>query len=172
MADYYTLLSFVIPNLDAKEKEWWKKYIGGELKIASPDWWGLDQGPYRPCSMHLETEPDGSDQLWCHSEDSADLDFLADLLFEFLKDTDTHRIIKVEWSNSCSKPRTDGFGGGAIIISKSKMIFMNTDKWLDDVGKYLDDVYDPEKPADNKVFAGATAVVDGDGSVLTVSDLC
>jgi hypothetical protein len=36
----------------------------------------------------------------------------------------------LEWSNDCSKPRVDAFGGGAALITARKVKTLNTGEWL------------------------------------------
>ena len=36
----------------------------------------------------------------------------------------------LEWSNDCSKPRVDAFGGGAAFITARKIKSINTGEWL------------------------------------------
>ena len=37
----------------------------------------------------------------------------------------------VEWSNDCSKPRTDAYGGGAALITSEEIRIITTREWLD-----------------------------------------
>jgi len=38
--------------------------------------------------------------------------------------------VEFEWSNDCSKPRVDAYGGGAVIITARKIKSMSTTEWL------------------------------------------
>jgi hypothetical protein len=52
--------------------------------------------------------------------------FIQHLLQEF--DPAGHATL--EWSNDCSKPRVDAFGGGAALITAHKVKTINTGAWL------------------------------------------
>jgi len=68
--------------------------------------------------------------LWLHSNNGgidAVCAFLQHLLHRF--DPDGH--VALEWSNDCSKPRVDAYGGGAAFITARKIKHLNTRAWLD-----------------------------------------
>ena len=56
--------------------------------------------------------------VWVRSEESGDVEYAAELTQAFLRRFDLDRIVAFEWANTCSKPRLDGFGGGAVVISR------------------------------------------------------
>lgn len=88
-----------------------------ELKDVVEDW-------------YFETEGDGM-QIWLHSSNGG-IDavnaFIQHLLERFTPD----KYVMLEWSNDCSKPRTDAYGGGAAFITPHEVKFMNTAQWIAD----------------------------------------
>ena len=75
----------------------------------------------------FDAEEDGG--LWLHSQEgglNAAASFIAYLLSKFELDI----YVTVEWANTCDKPRTDGFGGGAYLITKDTIKCMTTSEWL------------------------------------------
>ena len=61
-------------------------------------------------------------------------DFSVHVLQQILKKMAPASVphIVVEYANTCSKMRQDGFGGGAIIITRDKIHRMNTSQWVDE----------------------------------------
>ena len=43
----------------------------------------------------------------------------------------------IEWANDCSKPRIDGFGGGAVVISRLGIDYINTNVWVQQISKLV-----------------------------------
>jgi len=67
--------------------------------------------------------------LWLHSSNGgidAVCAFIQHLLLRFAPGDH----VMLEWSNDCSKPRVDGFGGGAAFITARKIKTINTGEWL------------------------------------------
>jgi hypothetical protein len=86
-----------------------------ELKDVLEDW-------------SFETEADKTG-IWLHSMNGG-IDAVCLFVQHLLQKFDPEGTIAFEWSNDCSKPRIDAFGGGAAFITASKIISMNTSDWL------------------------------------------
>ena len=87
-----------------------------------------------PEIWNFETEAENSpDQnqygLWLHS-DNGGIDAVCEFIQHLLRKFDPKGRVSVEWSNDCSKPRTDAYGGGAAIITARKIKTMTTGEWL------------------------------------------
>jgi len=57
---------------------------------------------------------------------SPTLDQLIDTVKVMFKHTTEKEPIVIEWASTCSKPRTDGFGGGVSVIQNGKDTTINT----------------------------------------------
>lgn len=88
----------------------------------------LDLGPL------AETAGDGATTAFV----SAGTHFAPELLVRVLQHLMcTHGIegpFGFEWALTCSKPRLDGFGGGAVLIWPDRVRWLSTARWLDELG--------------------------------------
>lgn len=132
MADYYTRFSIMLEDLTDEELTWWRDRVArGEdapelvAEVERPN--DLDL-VWPPCEIEID---DTARTVWLYSVESADLEGVSYLLQEFLKDTNSDRIVPLEWSNDCSRPRLDAYGGGAMVMSRDRTVFMTTGKWAD-----------------------------------------
>ncbi len=142
MADYFTQFSFVIP-VTPEQGDWIAQVhaLAPELIGRAEDGEAREniEGPQDmvlaalglaenrsgdPC---LQVAHDGKDgTVWVGSEDLGDVDYTADLVQAFLKRFDLDLVVSFEWANTCSKPRLDAFGGGAVVISRRNADWFNT----------------------------------------------
>jgi len=58
-----------------------------------------------------------ADEAYFYEEEGANLDIVASFISTFLREHNRKDVVLLQWADSCSKPRTDEFGGGAIAIS-------------------------------------------------------
>jgi len=72
--------------------------------------------------------PDGWG-LWLHSS-SGGIDAVCAFLQHLLQRFDPAGHVALEWSNDCSKPRVDAYGGGAALITAGRISHLNTGAWL------------------------------------------
>jgi hypothetical protein len=77
----------------------------------------------------FETEKDGDNSIWLHS-DSGGIDAVCAFIQHLLQKFDPKGRVEFEWSDDCSKPRTDAYGGGAAIVTAKEIRTMNTSQWL------------------------------------------
>ena len=137
MADYFTNFSLVLELPDQAAQEY-------ALKLAEDAAsWPLDeQIPTDfPASLaevleiwNFETEAQGSLEqgkygIWLHSNDGG-IDAVCAFIQHLLRKFQPAGRVEFEWSNDCSKPRTDAYGGGAAIITARKIKTMTTGEWL------------------------------------------
>lgn len=123
MADYYTHVSLVVGPMPQVERDWLEALL---TKVdAEPD---FENALYCPWEFQPAGAPDQF-TLWVHSDESVNLDVLSDLLSSYLERFHPDRAIVLEWSNTCSKPRPDGFGGGICVITGAQTHWMNTGTW-------------------------------------------
>ena len=140
MADYFTNFSLILELPDQSAQE----YALNLAQQATDMRFGEDPPKITadfPASLvdvlelwHFETESQGSLEqgkygIWLHSSDGgidAVCMYIQHLLWKFNPDG----RMEFEWSNDCSKPRTDAYGGGAAIITAKKIKTMTTGEWL------------------------------------------
>jgi len=151
MADYFTQFSFVIP-VTPEQGNWFTQVhslapelIGhtedGEVpeNIEGPQdvvlaALGLaEKRDGDPCLQVVHDNKEGT--VWVGSEDSGDVDYTADLVQAFLRRFDLDRVISFQWANTCSRPRLDAFGGGALVISRRNADWLNTGTFVETAAK-------------------------------------
>jgi hypothetical protein len=74
-------------------------------------------------------DPSNGRGLWLHSSDGG-IDAVCAFIQHLLGRFAPKRHVTLEWSNDCSKPRVDAFGGGAAIITARKIKSISTGEWL------------------------------------------
>jgi len=140
MADYFTNFSLVLELPDESALT----YALNLAQQAADMRFGEDPPnlpPDFPASLVdvleiwiFETEAQGSlDQgkygIWLHSGDGG-IDAACAFIQHLLRKFNPSGRVEFEWSNDCSKPRTDAYGGGAAIITARKIKSMTTGEWL------------------------------------------
>lgn len=140
MADYFTNFSLVLDLPDQSAQQYALKVareaadmrFGEEPPELPPDF---------PASLVdvleiwlFETEVQGSLEqdkygIWLHSGDGG-IDAACAFIQHLLRKFNPAGCVEFEWSNDCSKPRTDAYGGGAAIITARKIKSMTTYEWL------------------------------------------
>jgi len=136
MANYYTNFSLVITLKDTAEQQY-------ALELASKaarHFWDEGEQPsptdvpeefvnlLEDWSFHVE--PDNDTGIWVHS-DSGGIDAACAFIQHLLKKFNLEKRLSFEWSNDCSQPRVDAYGGGAAIITAEKILTMSTSQWLE-----------------------------------------
>ena len=130
MADYFTNFSFIHPLKEDREYalnlftnacsgRWDQEALPADfpaaLKEVLEDW-----------HFELETCDAG---LWLHSQ-SGGIDAVCAFVQHLLQKFNSSECVTFQWSDDCSQPRTNAYGGGAAIITTSEIKTMNTSDWL------------------------------------------
>ena len=119
MADYYTEYSAEIDELTDDEIKWLEaRFKDIEEAGADDDVDDLGQVELR----------DGT--LWFCAEESGDPRAVAEFVRDFLKRFRPNDSFSLEYALTCSKPRLDGFGGGAVFVTAVEIEHMDTAAWL------------------------------------------
>lgn len=105
MANYYTLFSLEVEGTQ-EQRAWLYDALTNAEDYA------------------CEVEEQG-EKLWIYSEENCDLDIVASVLADYQEKYHLDDPIVLEWANTCSKLRTDGFGGGAVAIHKGTLEWFN-----------------------------------------------
>ncbi len=139
MADYFTNFSLIVPLPSADAQQYaldlahqaFHLFLGEEVPNDTTDDfpaalrdvvedWQFDTDP---------SDPSSGPGLWLHSSDGG-IDAVCAFLQHLLQKFDPTGHVALEWSNDCSKPRIDAFGGGAALITARKIKTINTGEWL------------------------------------------
>ncbi len=135
MADYFTNFSLIVPlPSEAAQKE--------ALDLAHQAFLihvGEDMPDDFPTSLRdvvedwqFDTDPSGLSDgwgVWLHSSDGG-IDAVCAFIHHLLQRFDPTGHVGLEWSNDCSKPRVDAYGGGAALITAAKIKHISTGQWL------------------------------------------
>lgn len=135
MADYFTNFSFIVPlptaeaqkyaldlaqqAANAKSGDEMPDNIPAFIQQESEDW-------------HFSTEAEhetGGWGLWLHSTNGG-IDAVCTFIQHLLKKFAPEGKVTFEWSNDCTKPRLDAYGGGAAIITAEEIKSIHTAQWL------------------------------------------
>jgi hypothetical protein len=135
MADYFTNFSLIL-QLPAEAA---RKYALDLAHQAACIHQGDDIPDGFPASLRevledWQFETDAADPsdgwgLWLHSENGG-VDAVCAFVQHLLQRFDPCGSAAVEWSNDCSKPRVDAYGGGAALVTATKIKGINTGQWL------------------------------------------
>lgn len=139
MADYFTTFSFEISKKDVdfslediaqlidayREREYDNLPTWYKDKFSIDDFGEDTVEEYMNIGYRLE-----NDFLWIYSKEYPNIDSLASIIHSVMKHYNSKKYISFEYAFTCSKPRTDGFGGGAAFINSSEIKFFNTDNWI------------------------------------------
>lgn len=120
MANNYTSFSFQVkcPSEEAANTLEDLLAKAMESEDADRDWL---------CLEHAEAE---GDTVWIAEEEGTDLEYLADVLQDYLQHNDPEGSIGFSWAEACSKLRVDEFGGGAVFITHDNQVWLNSYHWL------------------------------------------
>ena len=122
MADYYQHVSFCVDApLDAAQ--WIMERI---------ETYDEDNEPPSGVAVELqEPRSDGTREVWIHDADGyPDIDRIIRILAEAQEKFKLQEIWSFEWGNDCSKPRTDAYGGGCVVIADGEAKWMTTGDWI------------------------------------------
>ena len=135
MADYFTNFSLLVPLPDEAAQ----KYALDLASAASSAQMGDEPADDLPDSIkeviedwQFDIEADQSSGglgLWLHSQYGG-IDAACAFIQHLLQKFNPQGCVTFEWSNDCSKPRVDAFGGGAAIVTAQEIKTISTWGWL------------------------------------------
>jgi hypothetical protein len=152
MANNYTQFSFGIRLATDEQITWARNAVAylndvgnGQREPAEGDeFYGILYDPEEPEYIGYEVEVDQvflpsdgglATGLWFHSDESGDMERLVPFVQEFLSRFDPEGSVGASWADTCSAPRVDEFGGGAVYITAEGTEWMSTYQWLADRAK-------------------------------------
>jgi len=133
MADYFTEFSLVM-DVSESEKRWIDRFLDLSKTL-------IDESSYETIAVkYRDSRSDADLEAWFHSfgYQNSSLNALCELLRRFLIKFDRDDVVILEWANTCSKPRTDAFGGGAAVISRLGIDFINTTVWAEKASRQIE----------------------------------
>lgn len=128
MADYFThfscLLDVGTPERAARAIDFFVDLREEDDQADEPQFHGFD--------LSLQ-EGSESGVLWIHDDESGDVEAVIAFILRLAEELDLSGLWGFEHSNTCSRPRLDGFGGGAHLIdlgARKVIGWMNAQTWL------------------------------------------
>lgn len=70
--------------------------------------------------------------LWFYSDGNPNIELLVNAIQAVMEVHGSKSSVGFEWGYTCSKTRTDGFGGGAVFITRNSQDWLSTQGWLYD----------------------------------------
>jgi hypothetical protein len=133
MADYYTKFSVILP-LPNKEAQTYALELASKAQAQDPS--DCPKSFHDVIELwHFETVADRTPEswgIWMNSENGG-IDAVCVFIQHLLQKFDPDGRVTFEWSNDCSKPRVDAYGGGAAIITAKEIKSTNTSEWLQQI---------------------------------------
>ncbi len=126
MANYYTLLSTLFPVGSAENVApalALYRQFRDELEEAD-EWIGF--------AAQADDAP-GSADLWLHADEDADIEHVIAFALRCAEAFDLRGLWGFCWTLTCSKPRLDGYGGGAQLLDlggRRSLCWMDAEHWL------------------------------------------
>lgn len=128
MADYFTnfscLLDVGTPDKAARAVDLFVQLRDEDDESDDPQFGGFD--------LALQDGPGGS-VLWLHDDESGDVEGVIAFVLRLADDLDLTGLWGFDYSNTCSRPRVDAFGGGAHAIdlgARKSIGWISTQEWL------------------------------------------
>ncbi len=136
MADYFTNLSLLVPLPNKAAQQYALALADKAGSAVMQDDPLLDDFPADLRDViedwRFETQASSSPNdwsLWLYSQDGG-VDAVCAFIQHLLQKFDPQGYVTFEWSNDCSKPRVDAYGGGAALVTAQKIKTINTGEWL------------------------------------------
>lgn len=130
MADYHTHFSCL---LDVGTHENAVRAV--DLYNTLPDGSSFEHEPTNAFLLSIQPEHDGT-QLWIRDDDTGDPEHVIRFVMRCAATFALTGLWGLQWANSCSRPRLDGFGGGAHVLDLATgetVDWIYTDGWLSSV---------------------------------------
>ncbi len=145
VVDHYSQFSEVINNINLEEKKWleeelasWDqrsiakdekeqaqrvKQFGEERGIEGDQ---VDTWPNFEWEIRPDSENPANSGLWIYSDSYFSVDCISAAIQRFLQRFRPNYIFKMNWAETCSKPRIGAFGGGWMVVTAHDIKTGNT----------------------------------------------
>ena len=128
MADYFTHFSCLI-DVGSPEKAARALALFQSLRAADQDADDLEVSGF---TIARQDAPEGS-TLWIHDDEHGDVEAVIRFVLRLAEDFDLTGLWGFQYGLTCSRPRLDGFGGGAHVIdlgARKSISWTSTQEWL------------------------------------------
>lgn len=132
MADYFTHLSMNIDDITPDEAAWFASLLAADERDDAAN--GTAQFSDEPeCGPEflIEFQPDDN-TLWVTHDESATPSSVAAFLQAFLVRFRPDSVLSFEWSDLCSRPIIDAFGGGGCVVTATEIHMLHTSRYVVD----------------------------------------
>lgn len=116
MANNYTQFSFAVGNLTPEESSW----LTVMHRLLEED----DDNIY---AFAMSIEPP---EVVFYAAESGDVEKVANFVRAFLLQFRPLDAVGFEWATWCDKPRPDEFGGGAVLVTATRIEYTGTNEEL------------------------------------------
>jgi hypothetical protein len=146
MADNYLQSSFCIDDVSESEISWLKSMFdfmdrlsqqethelsdGEKAILRDTMGWGGGELPETYWGWELEIIKNEWAALY--AEEFGDVEMMTELMQRFLQKFRPKKYVVLTWAETCSKPRPDEFGGGAMLVTSKEVRRMNAHRWADE----------------------------------------
>ena len=128
MADYFTHFSCLI-DVGSPDKAARALALFQELRAADQD---ADDPEVAGFTLVPQDAPEGS-MLWVHDDGYGDVDAVIHFVLRLAEEINLTGLWGFQYALTCSRPRLDGFGGGAHVIdlgARKSIGWTSTQEWL------------------------------------------
>ncbi len=128
MADYFTHFSCLI-DVGSPEKAARALALFQSLRAADQD---PDDLEFSGFTIARQGAPEGS-TLWIHDDEHGDVEAVIRFVLRLAEDLFLTGLWEFQYGLTCSRPRLDGFGGGAHAIdlgARKSIGWTSTQEWL------------------------------------------
>jgi len=150
MADYFTQYSVQVEARSVEEFAWFTARCEEMFGAAPEEWsetapWAADLAreilgldPEDLCGnpeykMEEPRELYKFGSVWFHEDTSGSPIIVALLMVYYLRTFHPKGCFSIIWADTCSKPRLDGFGGGAHFVTADGIQSMSVYDWVADL---------------------------------------
>ncbi|HOX42937.1 MAG TPA: hypothetical protein PK668_05045 [Myxococcota bacterium] len=157
MADSYTQFSEAIRDLTSEEVDWLKAELHGppfpnhmtdrNQQEALAKRWFNDRGItdldgsarfvdlfdcWPGFEFAFQKTVNGGTEVWLYADESANLDYLANVAQRFLARFRPNACFGLSWAGTCSRMRVGEFGGGAMFVTAKGIEWKTTWDFIDE----------------------------------------
>lgn len=80
----------------------------------------------------MEDAPGCPGDVWFHSGYAHNFEAVVNLVGRFISKWRPNMVWGAEFASTCSRPRLDSFGGGAVVVTRDGEEWLNTGLWVSD----------------------------------------
>ncbi len=128
MADYFTHFSCLI-DVGSPDKAARALALFQTLRASDQD---ADEPEVAGTALVRQDAPEGS-TLWIQDDDHGDVEAVIRFVLRIAEDLDLTGLWGFQYALTCSRPRLDGFGGGAHVIdlgARKSIGWTSSQEWL------------------------------------------